>query len=271
MRDYCARSGVATERLKPSRFRARARSYIEEGPAVEPLRISFRWGGGRIGSPPPGAPAACGWGRSQAQRNHSTSRQVAFCAANCAARLPPRECAINVGSFLHVRPNSSASHSANVREVQSGGRLELPESREIGDYHSIAVGKARDDRRPDRPAALDPPCSRTSGGPSPASSTAVDTPATWSRRSVTGSRSSIFARWSSPIFFFFFFFFFFLKKKKIYVQLRAHDVARRFVQVLHDHGDRLAQLLGWAELDDLCAGVVDGCVAGRHVVGVPAT
>src|SRR3989442_2626838 len=39
-------------------------------------------------------------------------------------------------------------------------------------------------------------------------------------------------------------------------------------KVLHDHTDRLAEDVRGAELDDLRSRVVDGRVAGRHVVGI---
>ena len=46
--------------------------------------------------------------------------------------------------------------------------------------------------------AANSPCSKTIGGPSPPSSTAVDTPASCNRRSVTGMLDSSRSRASSP-------------------------------------------------------------------------
>ena len=139
-----------------------------------------------------------GRNRSSPYVSTSTSRSTRslWSIANRAARAPPAPLPTSTGGIAHVWSMSSPSH-ARAASASRGpsGTSDAPRPGRSGAMTRWVVTRSGITRIH---TAANSPASKTIGGPSPPSSTAVDTPASCSRRSVTGSPDNSRARASSP-------------------------------------------------------------------------
>jgi hypothetical protein len=141
-----------------------------------------------------------GSNRSRPNASTSTSRdsRSGWAIAKRAAIAPPSPCPTSAGDDGQVRSSSAPSHPTmwSASSGPSAG-CEAPWPGRSGATTRWVVtrsGMTRIQRAANSPEL----CSSTTGGPSPPSSTAVDWPASCSRRSVTGIAASNRWRASSP-------------------------------------------------------------------------
>jgi hypothetical protein len=140
-----------------------------------------------------------GWNRSSPSASTSTSRSTrsAWSIANRAARAPPTPLPTSTGGTAQVCSISWSSHITTA--LASGGpsnSSEAPRPGRSGPMTRWVVTRSGITRIH---TAANSPCSKTIGGPSPPSSTAVETPTSCSRRSVTGSPDSSRSRACAPL------------------------------------------------------------------------
>ena len=141
-----------------------------------------------------------GGGRNRASPcvSTSTSRSIrSLCSiANRAARAPPGPFPTSTGGIAQVCPMSSSSH---VRTASaSGGPSDTSDAPRPGRSGAMTRWVVTSSGITRIHTAANSPCRKTIGGPSPPSSTAVDTPASCTRRSVTGRPARSRSRASSP-------------------------------------------------------------------------
>src|ERR687897_3391697 len=116
------------------------------------------------------------------------------------ARLPRREWAITVGSSWQVARTSSVNQSARAAFWSRPTGWDPPRPGASGTTRLWLSARWAMTGAQYAPPDSIPPCSSTSGGPSPPWSRTVDTPASSSRRSVTGSPARSRSReWSMAL------------------------------------------------------------------------
>ena len=124
--------------------------------------------------------------QTEAVDKNQPAELVGRSLAKRAAIAPPSKCPTSTGGDTQVCSISSPSHM-RTRSWSSGpsGKPEAPWPGRSGATTRCVVTRSGI-TRPHRAANSPGPCSRSTGGPSPPSSTAEETPASCSRRSVTG-------------------------------------------------------------------------------------
>ena len=139
--------------------------------------------------------------RRQAERvdEHQPAEPVAVVAGE-AGRDGAAERIARPARAATCRCARSARRAMRARDRRRAGRRSPPRRRgPAGRGRSRDGSSTRSGITRIQLAAYSPgPCSRTTGGPSPPSSTAVEMPASCSRRSVTGIPASSRSRASSP-------------------------------------------------------------------------